>query len=205
MGGAGGAGTDASTGTGGAPSDGGGDVSIADGGACFPDDSAGGSAPACATLGFAKINCGDDAMPDPPLGAFICDDLQDDLKTAAMQELFDCLKSIPGADGGAADACSMAHETAAAACSVKLFSRTTCTVPNSTVDGGALGCSQIVASCPASADGAPGITMADCQRFLSPFNADAREFIISCYFDPMVPAGAGCADKFENECVFPPQ
>jgi hypothetical protein len=45
--------------------------------------------------------------------------------------------------------------------------------------------------------------MGDCQRFLAPFTDDAREFIVSCYFDPMVPQGAGCADKFENKCVFP--
>jgi hypothetical protein len=202
--GAGGAGTGGSTGTGGAPSDAGGDVSLDGGGTCFPDDTSdAGSAPACDTLGYSKVNCGDDAMAEPPFGAFTCQDLEGDLKIAAMQELFDCLKTIPGADGGADDACSMAHEMAASACSVKLFSRTTCSVPNSTVDGGALGCAQIVASCPASADGAPGITMADCQRFLSPFNDAARQFIISCYFDPMTPQGTGCADKFENKCVFP--
>jgi hypothetical protein len=191
-------------GTGGAPDDGGGDVSS--GGACFPDDAnAGdGGVSACSTLGYAKVDCSGDGGMEPPLGAFICTDLEGDLKIAAFRELYDCLKAIPGADGGADDACSMAHETAATACSVKLFSRTACTVPTSALDGGMKGCAEVVASCPGDA-GAGGISLADCQRFLSPFNDAARQFIFDCYFDPSTPAGAGCADKFENECVFPPQ
>jgi hypothetical protein len=201
-GGSGGGDSDASGGTGGAPADGGGDVSS--GGACFPDDADAGAVSACSTLGYAKVDCSDDGGMDPPLGAFICTDLEGDLKIAAFRELYDCLKAIPGADGGADDACSTAHETAATACSVKLFSRTTCTVPTSPIDGGMKGCADVVASCPGDA-GAGGVSLADCQRFLSPFNDAARQFIFDCYFDPSTPPGAGCADKFENECVFPPQ
>jgi hypothetical protein len=201
-GGAGGGDVDASTGTGGAPDDASGDVSTADGGACFPDDANAGDAGVspCSSLPYATVQCGD-AMDQPPLGQFICEDLEGDLKIAAFQELYDCLKAIPGADGGA-DACSTAHDDAASACSKQLFSRTTCDVPPITVDGGAFGCAQIVASCPGDG-GTDGISLSDCQRFLSPFNDKAREFIVSCYFDPTMPAGTGCADKFENVCVFP--
>jgi hypothetical protein len=174
----------------------------ADGGACFPDDTASdaGVSP-CSSLPYASVQCGDGAMDEPPLGQFICEDLEGDLKLAAFRELYDCLKVIPGADGGA-DACSGAHDDAASACSRQLFSRTTCSVPPSTVDGGALGCAQIVASCPGDSD-AGGISLGECQRFLSPFNDKAREFIVSCYFDPAMPPGTSCADKFENVCVFP--
>ena len=49
-----------------------------------------------------------------------------------------------------------------------------------------------------------GITMADCQRFLAPFNDAARQTIVACYFDANGPQGSSCGDKFENECVFPP-
>jgi hypothetical protein len=202
-GGAGGSSTGAG-GSAGSPDDGGLDVSQPDdAGACFADDPDAGDAGVapCSSLGYANVNCGDDAMAEPPLGAFICTDLEGDLKLAAMRELVDCLKTIPGADGGD-DACSMAHEMAASACSVQLFSRRTCSVPAITVDGGVQGCAEIVASCP-SDGGAGGISLGDCQRFLSPFNDAAREFIISCYFDPNMPQGANCADKFENVCVFP--
>jgi hypothetical protein len=109
---------------------------------------------------------------------------------------------VPEADGGA-DPCSAAHDRAAGDCSKNIFSRSTCAASDVNVDGGAYGCAQVVASCPADAGGG-GITMADCQRFLAPFNASARQFIFECYLDPMTPAGTGCADKFENECVFPP-
>src|SRR5262249_8242412 len=96
----------------------------------------------------------------------------------------------------------MEHVAAATDCSTRLFGRTMCTVPDAVVDGGAYGCAQIVASCPADESG-PGITIDDCQRFLSPFNDLARQGIIACFLDSSGPQGTSCADKFENECVFP--
>jgi hypothetical protein len=162
------------------------------------DDAAG--LPPCSSLPYAGAKCGDGGM-DAPLGQFICDDLEGFLKVAAFRELYDCLKVVPGGDGG--DACSMEHDMAASACSKQLFSRTTCDVPPSTVDGGAMiGCAQIVAACPGEG-GAGGIALADCRRFLAPFNDDERQFIVSCFFNPSGPQGMDCADKFENVCVFP--
>jgi len=172
-------------------------------GACFVDDAADASTPPCSALPYHGEICTDDAgMEGAPLGAAICDDLDGDLKLAAFQELFDCLKEAPGADGGS-DACSAAHDDAASDCSKKIFNRSTCAVSDGNVDGGSYGCTQIVASCPPDA-GTGGITIAQCQAWLSPFNDAARQGIIECYLDPSTPAGSSCADKFENECVFPP-
>jgi hypothetical protein len=171
---------------------------------CFAEDPNNGEAgtQSCSSLPYYTQVCADDGGGHAPLGASICDDLDQDIKIAAAQELFDCLKSIPGADAGA-DACSAAHDTAAGDCSKKIFNRSTCAVPDGNVDGGAYGCAQIVASCP-SDGGAGGITLAQCQAWLNPFNAAARQRIIACYLDPGTPAGTSCGDKFENECVFPP-
>jgi len=204
-GGSGGSGTGGAAGGGGEPTDGGAsDVSVdAGGSACFADDADGGDAasPRCSVLAYNDLFC-DDAGQDRPLGAFICRDLEGDLKTAAFQELLDCLKKVPGADGGAS-ACSTEHDAAAADCSKNIFNRSTCAAPSVSVDGGAYGCAQVVASCPGDG-GAGGITLAQCQSWLAPFNAEARQFIFECNVDPTTPAGSSCADKFENECVFPP-
>jgi hypothetical protein len=171
--------------------------------ACFDEDADGGDAATspCTALPYYATKCGD-AADESPLGAAICDDLNGDLKAAAFRELFDCLKALPGADGGA-DACSAAHDTAAGQCSINIFNRSTCAVPDSSVDGGAYGCAQVAASCP-SDGGTGGITIAQCQSWLAPFNALGRQGIIECYLDPMTPAGSSCADKFENQCVFGP-
>jgi hypothetical protein len=172
-------------------------------GACFADDAADASVPPCTWLTYHDQVCTDDAgTQGAPLGAAICDDLEGDLKLAAFQELIDCLKVVPGADGGS-DACSSAHDAAASDCSKMIFNRSMCAVPDSNVDGGSYGCAQIAASCPSDA-GADGITVEQCQAWLGPFNDAARRGIIDCYLDPATPAGSSCADKFENGCVFPP-
>jgi hypothetical protein len=172
-------------------------------GACFAEDGDdAGTAPPCSALPYFAQSCADDAGDRAPLGARICSALELDTKIAAARELFDCLKATPGADGGD-EACSPAHDAAAADCSIKIFSGSTCSVPDGDgVDGGAYGCAQIAASCPPDA-GAGGITIAQCQAWLNPFNAAARQDIIDCYLDPNIPSGTSCADKFENQCVFP--
>src|SRR5882724_8083611 len=146
-----------SGGSGGSPNDGGvSDVSIdaapsdaSEGGsaACFPEDLAGGDAGTspCGQLPYYAVTCTDDAgTMDQPLGAFICDSYVHDLKIAAFNELFDCLKVVPGDDAGTT-ACSPAHDAAANACATRIFNRTTCTVPDVTLDGGTFGCAQVVA------------------------------------------------------------
>jgi len=206
-----------SGGSGGAPNDGGvidasdasieaapSDVSDSGGPACFPEDVVGADAgtPPCAQLPYYAVTCADDAgAMDAPLGAITCDYYDQSIKVAAFIELFDCLKAIPGDDAGTT-ACSPAHDAAAMACASKIFNRTSCTVPDVTIDGGTFGCAQVVASCP-SDDAGGGITLDRCQSWVGPFNATARDDIFACYWDPATPAGTSCADKFENYCVFP--
>lgn len=177
--------------------------------ACFAEGAADAGPVAesiCDTLPYASSTCTDDAGAEGgfPLGLSVCAGLKDVLKPSAFAELMDCLTKAPNvADGGQGD-CT-AHDAAAALCSTSIFNRSTCTVPDAaSEDGGALGCAQIVASCPANDAGNPGITLAQCQRWLSPMNAAARQAALSCGIDPSLEGAADCADKFENVCVFPP-
>jgi hypothetical protein len=174
--------------------------------ACFAEGSDdGGNEGMCSTLPYAADTCpdpGGEAMP--VLGAQLCASFQSRLKPAAFTELFDCLKTAPAVGDAGAAACT-AHENAVSACSKAIFNRSTCAVPNGTdADGGALGCAQIVAACPANDAGNPGITLAQCQSWLSPFSATARQAALSCGIDPdlATSGSANCADKFENFCVF---
>jgi hypothetical protein len=174
--------------------------------ACFAEGADdGGNEGVCGTLPYAADTCPDPGGEGMPvLGVQLCDSLQARLKPAAFTELFNCLKAAPGVGDGGAASC-MAHETAAAACSKAIFNRSTCAVPDGVADGGgALGCTQIVASCPANDAGSPGITLAQCQAWLSPFGAAARQAALSCGIDPSLDDGGAtnCADKFENFCVF---
>ncbi len=176
--------------------------------ACFAEGAADAGPVAesiCDTLPYASSTCTDDAGAEGvPLGLSLCAGLKDVLKPSAFAELMDCLNKAPNvADGGQGD-CT-AHDAAAALCSRSIFNRTTCTVPDAaSEDGGALGCAQIVASCPANDAGNPGITLAQCQGWLSPMTADVRQAALSCGIDPSLEGAADCADKFENGCVFPP-
>ena len=153
-------------------------------------------------LPYYGVSCRDDAGDDwPPAGATLCDTLETDLKRTALLELFDCLKALPGGDGGM-DACGTAHDQGSADCSRSIFNRSMCPVPDSVVEGGLYGCAQIAASCgPDSGDG--GIPVLLCQSWLGPFNATARQGIIDCYLDPSPTGATSCRDKFENYCVFP--
>ena len=171
-------------------------------GGCFAEDpNDGGTSTTCAMLPYYGTVCRyDSGIDGPPAGASLCDTLVTDLKATALLELFDCLKVLPGADGGM-DACSAAHDQASADCSRSIFSRSMCPVPDSVVEGGLYGCSQIAASCgPDSGDG--GIPVALCQAWLGPFNATARQAMIDCYLDPATGGATSCRDKFENYCVF---
>jgi hypothetical protein len=172
-------------------------------GACFAEDIAdGGSTTSCAMLPYFGTLCRDDAGIDgPPAGAALCETLDTDLKVSAFQELFACLRALPGADGGL-DACSSAHEQGSADCSRNIFGRTMCPVPDGAAEGGLYGCAQIAASCgPDSGDG--GISVELCRGWLGPFNGDVRQGIIDCYLDPVDVGATSCRDKFENYCVFP--
>jgi hypothetical protein len=179
------------------------DVVTDAGGGCFAEDpNDGGTSVTCADLPYYGALCRDDAGLDwPPAGASLCDTLRTDLKATALLELFDCLKILPGGDGGM-DACGSAHNQGSADCSRSIFNRSMCPVPDSVVEGGLYGCSQVAASCgPDSSDG--GIPVALCQSWLGPFNAAARQGIIDCYLDPTPTGATSCRDKFENHCVFP--
>jgi hypothetical protein len=210
---AGSAGSSASTGGGagsastegtddaGTVSDAAGDASVV---ACFPEGPATDGAvdeSKCGTLPYADNTCVDgDAGAEgatDTLGFVLCSAYQPGLKPAAFNELFDCLNKAPGvADGGAGD-CT-AHDAAAALCSKNIFNRSTCLSPDAMdADGGALGCKQLVASCPA-------LSLANCQAWLAPLNADARQGMLECGMDPALEGEANCAKKFENACVFPP-
>lgn len=173
--------------------------------ACFEDDVPGSDAgmPQCSLLAYYAVACTDDAGgTGMPLGADICDYYRPNIKIAAFNELFDCLKTVPGDDAGTT-ACSDAHDAAASACANKIFNRASCPVPDVTLDGGTYGCAQVVASCPADG-GVTGITLDQCQGWVAPFNAATRQAIFDCYLDPGTGAGStSCADKFENDCVFP--
>jgi hypothetical protein len=177
--------------------------------ACFPEGSDdGGAEGRCATLPYANDTCiGDvDAGTEGgvPLGLSLCQSLEGSLKPAAFDELFTCLQAAPGANDGGAFDCT-AHEAAVTACSKNVFNRSTCAVPDgTTADGGVLGCAQIVAACPPDDAGNPGITLAQCQSWLSPFSSATRQAMLSCGIDPGLEGAANCADKFENVCVFPP-
>jgi hypothetical protein len=174
--------------------------------ACFAEGADdGGNEGICGTLPYAADTCPDPAGEGMPvLGVQLCESFQARLKPAAFTELFNCLKQAPGVGDGGAASC-MAHETAVGACSKAIFNRSTCTVPDSTDgDGGTLGCAQIVAACKADDAGNPGVTLAQCQSWLSPFGAAARQTALTCGNDPSL-EGSGatnCADKFENFCVF---
>lgn len=185
----------------GTPGDASGDVTVV---ACFPEGPPDAGAIAegtCGSLPYASHTCVDDDAGaeggSEPLGVAICNFYGDALKPAAFTELFDCLKKAPGVADGGAGSCA-AHDAAVAVCSKNIFNRSTCTTPDSmTADGGALGCKQLVASCPA-------ITLAKCQAWTSPLNAELRQFVLNCGTDPGLEGAADCADKFENVCVFPP-
>ncbi|MET0591567.1 MAG: hypothetical protein ABW133_02635 [Polyangiaceae bacterium] len=171
---------------------------------CFAEDGAdSGVANTCAMLPYYATLCRDDGGLDwPPAGAALCDSLKTDLKVAAFQQLFSCLQSVPGADGGV-DACSAIHESAVDDCSRAIFNRSTCTVPDGTgADGGVYGCNEIAASCSPDS-GAGGIPAELCRAWLGPFNAATRQGIIDCYLDPTPVGATSCRDKFENHCVFP--
>jgi hypothetical protein len=221
-GGAGAAGTGGSgglAGTGGAPSDGApgdrvGDTSAdtadaalpdsADASACFVEDTDGGdagNAGTCAMLPYDAAMCGDAGADGRPAGAALCRALEPDLKAAALDDLYACLKGLPSGDGGV-EACSAAHDAGARACSQGIFSRSACPVPSAGVDGGTYGCAQIAASCQPEG-GSEGVTVEQCQAWLGPFNRATRQVIIDCYLDPFVVGATSCRDKFENFCVFP--
>ena len=171
-------------------------------GACFAEDAAdAGPATSCTTLPYYGARCRDDAGLDwPPAGFTLCNTLETDLKRSALEQLFVCLKALPGADGGM-DACSGAHDQGAADCSRGIFNRSMCPVPDGVVEGGLYGCAQIASSCgPDSGDG--GIPLELCQAWLGPFHAAARQEMIDCYLDPDDVGATSCRDKFENHCVF---
>lgn len=185
------------------------DVVVADGPAdttngCFAEDGAdAGVSNTCAMLPYYATLCRDDGGLDwPPPGAALCDSLKSDLKVAAFQQLFSCLQSVPGGDGGV-EACGPTHESAVDDCSRAIFNRSMCPVPDGTsADGGVYGCSEIAASCGPDS-GAGGIPADLCRAWLGPFNAATRQGIIECYLDPTPVGATSCRDKFENHCVFP--
>jgi len=171
-------------------------------GGCFAEDpNDGGTNFTCANLPYYGTTCRDDGGIDgPSAGESLCTTLDTDLKATALLELFDCLKILPGGDGGM-DACSPAHEQGSADCSRSIFNRSMCPVPDSVVEGGLYGCAQIAASCGPDS-GAGGIPVALCQAWLGPFKATTRQGIIDCYVDPAPTGATSCRDKFENYCVF---
>jgi hypothetical protein len=179
------------------------DAPLDAGGGCFAEESAdAGATGNCAMLPYYGNLCSDDAGTAwPPTGASLCDTLEPDLKVSAFNELFNCLKVLPGADGGM-DACGMEHDQGAEDCSRGIFNRSMCPVADGVAEGGLYGCTQIAASCgPDSGDG--GIPVELCRAWLGPFNATARQGIIECYLDPTDVGATSCRDKFENYCVFP--
>lgn len=171
-------------------------------GGCFAEDpNDAGTSPRCSMLPYFGTTCRNDAGLDgPPAGASLCETLEPHLKTSALVELFDCLKVLPGGDGGM-DACSAQHDQGSADCSRSIFGRSMCAVPDGVVDGGVYGCAEIAASCgPDSGDG--GIPVSLCRAWLGPFNATTRQEIIDCYLGPDPIPATSCRDKFENYCVF---
>jgi hypothetical protein len=170
---------------------------------CFAEDQPdAGRSTTCSSLPYYNVACADDAGDSwPPPGASLCDTLAPQIKESAFQTLYACLAALPGADGGS-DACSAAHEQASADCSRNLFNRTTCPVPDSTVEGGLYGCTQIAASCGPDS-GAGGVPVELCRGWMGPYTAAIRQDIVDCYLDPDDFGSTSCRDKFENFCVFP--
>jgi hypothetical protein len=208
--GAAGSGTGGSTGVGGSTSDASVDAPATGDGStgptCFAEDDANAGdagAEGCDSLAYFDKTCTDDGGTAKPAGVQLCQGYEHaGLKAAAFEQLRTCLKNVPSAD-----VCAQAHVDAVNACGLAIFQGATCTVPAVNVDGGATGCAQIVAACPGSDAGAdggtPGVTMANCNRWLQPWTPEARRAAVECFLDPASQADS-CAETFELCIPFPP-
>ena len=181
------------------------DASASDASACYAEDptreggaDGGDGRPACGALPYFGDQCTETGEQGPmnvaAYGVRVCDRFRGELKASAFQELFDCLKQIPAG----AENCRFDRGNQ---CVARVFGHATCDVPASTLDGGALGCSEIAAACPV-VDGGRGVRQADCVRWLHPFSAEVRQLAFDCYALPDN-ASVPCGERFEDYCVFP--
>jgi len=206
--GAAGSGTSGSSGAGGSSSDASLDATVNTGDSsapsCFAEndpnaDDAG--AEGCDSLAYFDKTCADDGGSSKPAGVKLCQGFETaGLKASAFEQLRTCLKQVPSVD-----VCAQAHIDGVTACSVALFQGATCAVPNVTVDGGSIGCKEIVASCQAGeagADAGAGVTMANCNRWLQPWTPEVRRAAVECFLDPANQADS-CAETFEQCIPFP--
>jgi hypothetical protein len=178
----------------------------ADASACYAEDpvpvgpvvDGGDGRPPCEALPYFGDQCTETFDAGPmnvaAYGVRVCEQFRGELKLSAYQELFDCLKQIPAG----AENCRYDRGNA---CVARIFGHATCDVPAFTTDGGAFGCTEIAAACPA-ADGGRGVALADCVRWLHPFSAKVRQLAFDCYTLPDN-ASVPCGERFEDYCVFP--